>query len=73
MKRLRMRAGRLGRAVARRTRPALIYGLALAGIGLVLVGIALIFLPAALIAGGLSIFFILTFDPTQARRITWPR
>jgi len=40
---------------------------------LVIAGIALIYVPAALIASGLALLAAVTFDPTRAGRLTWPR
>lgn len=45
----------------------------IASLGLVVTGIALIYAPAGLIAGGLGLFALLTFDLAKAGRLTWPR
>lgn len=52
---------------------ALTLAVALAGLVLIVAGIALIYLPAGLIAAGLALIAGLTFDPSRARRLTWPR
>jgi len=46
---------------------------ALASLVTLVVGIWLIYTPAGLIATGIAGFAVLTFDPAQARRVTWPR
>jgi hypothetical protein len=45
----------------------------IASFGLVVTGITLIYAPAGLIAGGLGLFALLTFDLAKAGRLTWPR
>lgn len=43
------------------------------GLGCIILGIALIYPPAAVIAVGVALLALLTFDPDAARRLTWPR
>lgn len=43
------------------------------GIISILIGAALIYPPAAFILAGIGILGALTFDPTRAGRLTWPR
>lgn len=45
----------------------------LGSVVLVVAGIALIYAPAGLIAGGLGLFALLTFDLAKVGRLTWPR
>jgi hypothetical protein len=45
----------------------------LAGLVFVVAGIALMYLPAGMIATGVAILAVATFDPGKAGRITWPR
>lgn len=45
----------------------------LGGLALVVAGIALIYAPAGLIAGGIAVIGVATFDPSYARKLTWPR
>lgn len=49
--------------------------LALAILAMVLIvgGIFLIYPPAGMVAAGLALLGLLTFDPSHARRLTWPR
>ena len=44
-----------------------------ASAALVIVGLALIYVPAAIVAAGIALFAIVTFDPERASRLTWPR
>ena len=46
---------------------------ALAALACIVVGIWAIYPPAGLIATGLALFAGLTFDPSSARKVTWPR
>jgi len=46
---------------------------ALTALGCIVVGIWAIYPPAGLIATGLALFLALTFDPSSARKVTWPR
>jgi len=45
----------------------------LAGVGLVVAGVALIYAPAGFVVAGVALLGLITFDPTAARRLTWPR
>jgi len=45
----------------------------LAALVLVVAGIAQIYAPAGLIAAGLGLFALLTFDLAKAGRLTWPK
>jgi hypothetical protein len=45
----------------------------LVALALVVAGVALVYAPAGLIAGGLGLFAVLTFDRSKAGRLTWPR
>lgn len=45
----------------------------LAALGCIVAGIALIYPPAGLIATGVALIAALTFDPSAARKVTWPR
>lgn len=56
----------------RARRLAALAALALA-IALIVGGIALVFVPAGMVVAGLVLLGILTFDPANARRVTWPR
>lgn len=58
-----------------RTRGVIVVMLALglAAVALIVAGISMIFLPAGLIASGLALFGILTFNPATVRKLTWPR
>lgn len=56
-----------------RRRQLLALAVAVLAMVLIVAGIALIFPPAALIAAGVALIGLLTFDPTHARRLTWPR
>lgn len=47
--------------------------IAVAGLACIVAGIAWIYPPAGLIATGLALFLALTFDPSSARKVTWPR
>lgn len=40
---------------------------------LIIAGVAMISVPAAFIASGLAILAAVTFDPSRAGRLTWPR
>ena len=42
-------------------------------LALVVWGIALIYAPVGLIAGGVGLFALLTFDLAKVGRLTWPR
>jgi hypothetical protein len=67
-------AGRpVRRALAVSLRRSLLLLMVLAGVVLVVAGIALIYPPAGVIAAGLALFGILTFNPSAARRLIWPR
>lgn len=44
-----------------------------AAFALVVAGIAFIYPPLGLISGGVALLAILTFDPTKAGKLTWPR
>ena len=46
---------------------------ALAALACIVIGIWAIYAPAGLIATGLALFLALTFDPSSARKVTWPR
>jgi hypothetical protein len=80
MKKLRARLRQLGaasrpirQALARSVRRSLLMLTILAAIVLVVTGIALIYPPAGVIAAGLVLFGFITFDPSAARRLIWPR
>jgi hypothetical protein len=40
---------------------------------LIVVGLALIYVPAAIVAAGIALFGLVTFDPERVSRLTWPR
>jgi hypothetical protein len=40
---------------------------------LIVGGIGLVFVPAGMVAAGVAMFALLTFDPANARKLTWPR
>lgn len=40
---------------------------------LIIAGIALVYPPAAFIAAGIAVLAAVTFDPSKAGRLTWPR
>ena len=70
---IRRRARSVTRQVAASLRRVLIVGVAIAGLALAIAGVALIYPPAALILSGVALLAFLTFDPSAAGRLTWPR
>jgi hypothetical protein len=63
----------LTRRLRARLPRALMVLLALLAVALIDAGIASIFPPAGLIAAGVSLLGILTFNPAHVRKVTWPR
>jgi hypothetical protein len=42
-------------------------------LALIVIGIGLVFVPAGMVAAGLALLAMLTFDPAKVGRVTWPR
>lgn len=42
-------------------------------LALIVAGIAMLSIPLAFISSGLALLGVVTFDPTRAGRLTWPR
>lgn len=55
------------------SRRAVSLAVLVAGLTLIVGGIALISLPLGMIAAGVALIGVLTFDPVKAGRVTWPR
>lgn len=46
---------------------------AFVALALIVVGIALIYPPAGMVAAGVALLALLTFNPNKVGRVTWPR
>lgn len=73
LRQLRHLAVRFGFWLRRRARALVTMALAIIAVALVVFGLSLIYPPAGFIAAGLAVLAILTFNPTAAGRLTWPR
>lgn len=47
--------------------------IAIVGLGLIVAGVADVFPPAGKISAGIALLLLVTFDPAQVRKLTWPR